>query len=423
MNLVFNSYLNFLKANGLKDIKVLKEGYFWLDRQIIKGFNKNTGELVKVLKIITKNDLSIEFKRYEFNKDIEFESWIETANRWKERLLILESNSLDLIRNRIEKYYDREIAVLTSGGKDSSVTLFLVEKALINSDRKVRIIFNNTTLDCGETYEFIKARNYEIISPKEGFYQWRDRMNIVPNRLTRACCSIFKEGAMVESLDKDSEFIFFMGMRNSESATRAKYLDDWKNLKWEKRKWDAVLPIREWSEIDVWLYIVLMGIDINKKYKLGYSRVGCAIACPYYTKSTWALDKYWYRYMFNRWRDILKDDFIKNKKAPILNCTLEEYYINWNGTRVRDTATPKVIKEFARMNGYTYDFAKKYFDKRCLCCNAKLKKDDIAFSMKLYGREITEYKCVKCISKELGIKQKDIKKKIKDFKSLGCTLF
>ena len=103
-------------------------------------------------------------------------------------------------------------------------------------------------MDYADTYKHIKKeKNLTIINPKEGFYQWRKRLNFIPTRFARACCGIFKEGAMVDYLDEDEKYLFFMGMRNQESAKRSNYVDKWKNEKWGKREWDAILPIRTWS--------------------------------------------------------------------------------------------------------------------------------------------------------------------------------
>lgn len=416
MNLVFKEYIKFLEDKGLQF--KLKEGYYWLDRSIIKAFDKE-GNIHKILRLNVDDDLNIKFKEYS-NKSFEIESWDETVNRNLNRLLELENESLKLIRDSIIKYSNRNIANLTSGGKDSSVTSYLTRKVYENAEQ----IFNNTTLDCADTYLHIKKEeNLTIINPKEGFYQWRERNNFVGNRLARACCDIFKEGAMIDYLDKDSKYLFFMGMRNQESNTRSGYGDEWKNNKWGERDWNAILPIRKWSELDVWLYIIWRKVSINPKYKKGYSRVGCSVSCPYYTKSTWVLDKYWYPKAFNRWHDILEKDFIENKKAPILNCTLKEYHMNWNGTGVRDEATEEVIKEFSDTYNLDIELAKKYFDKRCVCCNKKLKKNDVALSMKYYGRYIEEFKCIKCLANDLNVKPKVLKDKIKEFKNQGCSLF
>ena len=90
---------------------------------------------------------------------------------------------------------------------------------------------------------------------------------------------------------------------------------------------------------------------------------------------------------------------------------------------VREEPTEEVIIEFSQQQGLDLEIAKKYFNKTCMCCSKKLKKDDIALSMKYYGRQIENFKCIKCLSKDLGVDKKILKEKIKDFKSDGCSLF
>ena len=419
MNLVFNEYIKFLIDNGLDNKKYnLKEGYYWLDRQIIKAYDKD-GQLHKILRIKVDDNLNVTFKDYN-EKEFEIESWKETVERNKNRLLQLEEESKYLIWTTYVKNKGYKKACLTSGGKDSSVVNYLCDISIGEHN----IIFNNTTLDCADTYLHIKKTpNVKIINPKEGFYQWRERNNFVGNRMSRACCTIFKEGAMISYLNKDDKYIFYMGMRNEESNTRSSYGDIWINEKWKGRDWKGVLPIRKWTEVDVWLYILFRNIDINSKYKKGYSRVGCAIACQFYTKSTWVLDKYWYPKMYERWHNILENDFIKNKKASIMNCTLKEYHICWNGGIYREEPTEEVIKEFSEQQNLNIEIAKKYFNKKCCNCNKKLKKNDIALSMKFNGRQTEKFKCIKCLSKELETSEKELRKRAEEFKKDGCDLF
>ena len=266
---IFKEYIEFLKHKTDGRLDFLEEGIYWYDRSIIKAYDI-TGNLVKVAKIQCDDKLNIDFKMYE-NNHLFLETWEDTIKRNEDRLNELEEHSIKLIKDRGLKYKQRRKAVLTSGGKDSSVTLHLVRKALGDTE----VIFNNTSLDCADTYLHIKRiKDITIINPKEGFYQWRERLNFVPTRFARACCSLFKEGAMVQTLDKDSKYLFFMGMRNQESATRSSYGDDWRNNGWGKRQWDALLPIREWTELDIWLYILKEKMEVNDKYKKGYSRVG-----------------------------------------------------------------------------------------------------------------------------------------------------
>lgn len=416
MNPIYKEYIEFLENKGVD--KKFEEGYYWLDNQIIKAFDTD-GNIHKVLRIHVDDDLNVSFKKYK-EETFEIESWYDTANRYKENINNLEEHSLNLIEEAKEKYKGRQYAVPYSTGKDSSVTLHLVKKSGIDP----LVIFNNTTIDVADTYLHINAMDNVVKTiAEQGFYIWRKDIHFTPTRFGRACCTVFKENAMIEHFDDSYNFLFFMGMRNEESNARSGYTDYWKNEKWGKRNWDACLPIREWSELEIWLYILLNNIEINNKYRKGYGRVGCAIVCPFYSKSTWVLDKYWYPFLYERWHKILDEDFNENKKACILNCTNKEYHSCWSGGVYRETATKEVIEEFSEKQGLALDIAEKYFDKHCDCCNKKLKKDDIALSMKYNGRGTNNFKCKACLAKDLGVKTKELLQKIKDFKSDGCDLF
>jgi 3'-phosphoadenosine 5'-phosphosulfate sulfotransferase (PAPS reductase)/FAD synthetase len=86
-------------------------------------------------------------------------------------LLNIEKESTQLINKKLNTYIDYENIILSSGGKDSSVVTYLIREI----KPETKIIFNNTSLDCADTYKHIKFMdNVEIINPKEGFYQWRE---------------------------------------------------------------------------------------------------------------------------------------------------------------------------------------------------------------------------------------------------------
>lgn len=63
MNPIFNEYLTFLRDTSGKSLSELKEGYFWLDRQIIKGFDKQ-GFLHKFYRISISDDLKLTIHQY-----------------------------------------------------------------------------------------------------------------------------------------------------------------------------------------------------------------------------------------------------------------------------------------------------------------------------------------------------------------------
>lgn len=425
MNPIFNEYITFLRDVTGNKLEDLKEGYFWLDNQIIKGFDFN-GKIHKFYKIkvdsTMKYSINSQIKGYDSISNIELMSWNDLISFKRHILCKLEFDSMSLIIKEMNKFKDYTPLIPVSMGKDSMLTCYLVRK--LYPDTKA--IFNNTSLDCADTYRMIKHfSNCEIMNPKEGFYNWINRTNWIPSRMARGCCSIFKAGVMVQNLNKNNNILLFMGMRNEESNTRKEYTDEVINPEWRNTNWQGILPIRKWSELDVWLYTLWKDIEINLKYKKGYSRVGCAIACPYYTKYTWGLDKYWYPKMRNRWESILQTHFINNKEWITFNCTLDEYITQaWNGGVFRDEPTQEVIDEFCKYNNLTESVALQYFNKSCDNCKRRIKhKNVLSMNLKMHGRNINKFYCKKCLMKEFGWSQQQWDNQIESFRNQGCELF
>ena len=391
MNTIYNEYLTFLRDTSKQPLEDLKEGYFWLDKSIIKGFDKQGNEhkfyRVKIENSLEKNNCC-RLKSYDNISDVDLASWQDLIELQKEHLTQLEADSLELIKEKTEKFNTYTSIIPVSMGKDSMLTCHLVRKLY----PETKAIFNNTSLDCADTYRMVKTfPNCEIMNPEKGFYQYIKEQNIIFNRISRGCCRIFKVGEMVRRLDHNKPYLMWMGMRNEES-----------------------------------------NIEINSKYKKGYSRVGCAVSCPYYTKSTWILDKYWYPTMRNRWENILKEDFISNSKWLVMNCTVDEY-INqaWNGGVFRDEPTKEVIEEYAKYSNLDKRVAAQYFNKYCdYGCKSqsgKLKrikaKDVIGMNLKYHGRNINKFYCKKCLMKMYNMDEEKWNKQIESFKQSGCDLF
>jgi 3'-phosphoadenosine 5'-phosphosulfate sulfotransferase (PAPS reductase)/FAD synthetase len=429
LNLVFKEYCQFLKdKTGLE----LNEGYYWYDNSIIKAFDKQ-GNIHKIYRLKVNDDLSMTYsipKGYDDIRSFDLASWEDTIEVNKDRIEALERESLELIKNKIEKFANFTPLIPISTGKDSMVVTYLVRKILPDT----KAVFNNTSLDCADTYKMVKdLPNCEIMNPDKGFYQYVESDHMIPTRFARFCCRIFKVGVMVSKLDHEHPYLMFMGMRNEESATRASYDDEWINeSEWGKTEWQGILPIRKWTEFDIWLYTLYRKLNINTKYKKGYSRCGCHIACPYYTRATWALDKYWYPKAYERWRNILKQDFVDNKKWIVMNCTIDEYLMSaWNGGTYRDEPTEAVIEEFAEYNNLKHGIAEKYFNKycanECKSQSGKVKKikdkQVLAMNMKLHGRNVNKFYCKSCLMKMHDIDVAQWGKFVNDFKQQGCDLF
>lgn len=275
MNPIFNEYLTFLRDTSGESLPDLQEGYFWLDKQIIKGFDKQ-GNMHKFYRIKVDDSLKLSIEKpksgYDNITNIELASWNELIELNLAHLENIENEAKKLIRDKMDKFDGYIPLVPVSMGKDSQVTCHLVRECYPDT----KAIFNNTTLDCADTYRMAKRfPNCEMMTPKQGFYQYIEEAQMIPTRFSRFCCRIFKVGEMVNQLDHNTPYLMFMGMRNEESNTRSGYGDEWINeAEWGNTKWQGILPIRKWTELDVWLYTLWRNIEINPKYRKGYSRVG-----------------------------------------------------------------------------------------------------------------------------------------------------
>ena len=426
MNPIYNEYIKFLRDTSGENLPDLIEGYFWLDKQIIKGFDLQGNEH-KFYRVKVSDDLKnvevVKLKNYDNISEVLLSSWEHLIELKKEHLIQLEDDSLNLIKEKMEKYNTYTPIIPVSMGKDSMLTCHLVRKLY----PETKAIFNNTSLDCADTYRMVKRfPNCEIMNPEKGFYQYVESDRMIPTRFSRFCCRIFKVGVMVSQLDHDHSYLMWMGMRNEESNTRSDYSDEWINEReWGNTCWQGILPIRKWTEMDVWLYTIWKNIEINSKYKKGYSRCGCNIACPFYAKSTWILDKYWYPQAYERWRSILKEDFVSNRKWIIMNCTIDEYLTQaWNGGTFRSEPTDDVIDEFSEYTGIDKSIVPQYFNKECCNCKKKIKhKQVLSMNLKMHGRQVNKFYCKKCLMKEFGWIQEDWNKQVALFKTQGCTLF
>lgn len=423
---IFNEYSSMLQNFCIE--LPYSSNKLWVDRLIIRGFDKK-GNQHKICRLNITDDLKYECKMYtKLPKDEDLETWDETYNRLESIITERERESLSVLNSMCEKYRNYDIILPTSMGKDSKLTEYLVNKAGLI----YHAIFNNTTCDSADVYKELKQRkDIEIITPKDkdgnnlSLYKMMENGTGIASRHSRWCCSIFKEGGTKQYCKDKHNIIFIYGMRNEESTTRSNYQDEWKNILWEDDTWVGCLPIRKWTELELWLYTIHNNIPINSKYKKGYSRVGCHICCPFYTKSTWILDKYWYKNQYDRFHKIIDKDFVEGEKWTRMNCTKEEYHMNWNGGLVREVPTEEVIREFQEYKGFeSYNLAKQYFEKKCCNCGKKVsKKNEVAMNLKLFGRNINKFYCKKCLMKEMGWNKEQWDKEIEKFKQQGCSLF
>lgn len=226
MNPIFNEYLTFLRDTSSKQLSELKEGYFWLDNQIIKGFDKQ-GNIHKFYRIKVSDDLKLTIDKpkngYSDIKQVELASWNDLIEMNKSYLENIESEAKQLIFAKLDKFDGYIPLVPISTGKDSMVVCYLVREC----KEDTTAVFNNSTLDCADTYRIAKRfPNCLLMNPKQGFYQYIQEAQMIPTKFSRFCCRIFKVGEMVNQLDHNTPYLMFMGMRNEESNTRSRYGDE-----------------------------------------------------------------------------------------------------------------------------------------------------------------------------------------------------
>lgn len=231
----------------------ISEGMYWFDYNIIKAFTKD-GELVNLYKVKIFDDLSIKITPHrDYKKSIknQFETWEETIQRNNNRLNDIEQKSINLLKSYANT--NERIICLNSTGKDSMVVYSLANKTGLNFDT----YFNVTTLDVADSNIMAKKFGFKFIYPQyeKGFYNYIKEYKVFPTRFSRFCCNIFKERPTINYFADNDKILFLMGMRNDESSKRADYQDITSMPKWSDN-WRGLLPIREWSELDVWLYLL-----------------------------------------------------------------------------------------------------------------------------------------------------------------------
>lgn len=300
------------------------------------------GKRVKV-SVTTANKWSLE-KIKEIK--LTYDEWVSSIDRTffenniaafveanKDRYNFINEEAIHYIQGYKDKYAIEDMMVSFSGGKDSTVTSHLVNKAL--GTNKVLHVFGDTTLEFPSTIEYKKrfrlneeSQGVRILTAKNREKNFEELCKVIgpPSRVMRWCCTVFKTGAIqktISSAFKDkTNLLTFQGIRRSESASRSKYERETDSPKISKQT--VALPIIDWIDFDIWLYILTTGIDFNDAYRLGYTRVGCW-CCP--NNGGWSefLSKVHMYDQYVHWREVLVD-FAKQIGKP----DAEDYIDNGN---------------------------------------------------------------------------------------------
>jgi len=238
-------------------------------------------------------------------------------NILKQRQALTLEEKIKLTLDKIElwyEYWEGEVYVAFSGGKDSTVLLDLVRskypdvkgmfldtgleypeiRNFVKSKKNIRWIkpkmpFTKVIRKYGypviskeismaisrfNTADTIKKKEYRLLGGKKGerkgtiSKKWRFLLN-APFKISDECCNIMKKGP-----SKKMKGCSYVGIMAQDSKLREQYyLRTGCNAFTNKRprSW----PMAFWMEKDIWEYIRLNDLKYSKIYDMGYDRTGC----------------------------------------------------------------------------------------------------------------------------------------------------
>ncbi|MHA1381704.1 MAG: phosphoadenosine phosphosulfate reductase domain-containing protein, partial [Candidatus Helarchaeota archaeon] len=319
----------------IDDIKEQEDDPFFLK-------NKNQFKEAGFFELIIKDKIN---KRSEINEfyldNSEYMDKLIKGNL--EPLREIEKEAIEFIQRMDKKYKNYKKICSFSGGKDSSVTAYLVKKALGN----IPVVFSDTGIEYPDTIKFVKEHGSDFgeliyLPSQNDFLKLCEQLGI-PSRIMRWCCSTQKAAPIHNYYRKiGNNILSFDGIRKVESNLRANYPREKDNTKFIKQF--SVYPILEWNELEVWLYIFWQKIPYNPLYEEGFSRIGCW-GCPNNGLSDVFLfgevypemAKKWFRiindYRLQQNKKILSETDEKNRKTRYDYSWLEEGA--WKGRRVK----------------------------------------------------------------------------------------
>jgi len=213
----------------------------------------------------------------------------------------LENQSIFVIREAYSQF--RNVAMLWSIGKDSTILLWLIRKAFFGKV-PFPIVHIDTTYKFRQIYEFrnkyAKEWDLKLIIAKNDEALKR---GLGPDKGKFECCTELKTNALKKAIERHKFKALYLAIRRDEHGIRAKeriFSPRDEDFEWDYKNqppelWDQyksktkeqqhlrIHPLLGWRELDVWEYIFREKIPIVELYfaKNGkrYRSIGCECCC------------------------------------------------------------------------------------------------------------------------------------------------
>lgn len=235
----------------------------------------------------------------------------------KELFNALVSDTIKGVYNTYRYYKDKVdiFHVSYSGGKDSEVSLDIVQRALPHDSFVV--IFGDTGMEFPDTYKSVEitkakceAEGIRFLIARSHFKPTASWKKFGPPAATiRWCCSVHKTTPQLllikDIVGKTSVTeMAFVGVRADESVRRSGY--EYISYGTKHKGQYSCNPILAWSSAEVYLYIYANKLHLNEAYKRGNTRAGCLV-CPMSTNRNDYLNNLCYTESTQPLLDIIHD--------------------------------------------------------------------------------------------------------------------
>lgn len=274
----FNRYWNYVKDDSAPIMWAEANNYIYRGKLVaqVKGGSFFTAPEIVILE--------------ELNETLKAVDIASMVRKNADLIEKLSSETIKSVFNTFNKFKGKVdiFHVSYSGGKDSEVTLDIVQKALPHNDFVV--VFGDTGMEFPDTYRSVEIAKQKCKDTGIRFYIAKSHLTPMeswnrfgpPSSTNRWCCSVHKttpQLLLLRDVLKKASFteMAFVGVRADESVRRSGY--DYISYGTKHRGQYSCNPILRWNSAEVYLYIYSYGLHINDGYRHGNTRAGCLV-CP-----------------------------------------------------------------------------------------------------------------------------------------------